>query len=145
MQEQNTNGQMQEREMTLKDYIRILYRGRWIIAISFIVIVAATAYLTFTTQPVYEASALVLLKQEGGVQAQIFEVSSFIKRETMMNNQVEILKSRKLAEDVIKRLQNSPYSDSLWILGSNKEEEKFSIKKWIFSFIKRNGVGKEPS
>ena len=130
-----------EQQVTLSDYIRVLYRGRWIIAVSFLVVVASTAYFTFTAQPVYEASALVMLKEEGRVQQQIFEVSSFMKRETMINNQVEILKSRTLAMDVIRRLQESPHANSFCILGNPPEDQKFSLKKWISSLF-RNGEEK---
>ena len=130
---------MKEQQVTLSDYVRVLYRGRWIIVISFLVVVASTAYFTFTAQPVFEASALVLLKEEGRVQQQIFEVASFIKRETMINNQVEILKSRTLAEDVIRLLRDSPHADSLWILGNGPVKKGFSIKKWIFSLLIKKG------
>jgi capsular exopolysaccharide synthesis family protein len=129
---------LREQQVTFKDYIRVLYRGRWIIAISFLAVMILTVYITFTTQPVYEASAQVLLREEGSMQQQIFEVSSFMKRETMINNQVEILRSRTLAEDVIRRLQTSPHADSLWILGSRQGDEKFSFKKWIYSLLGLN-------
>jgi len=134
---------VREQQVTLNDYIRVLYRGRWIVFISFLVVVASTAYFTFTAQPVYEASALVMLKEEGGVQQQVFEVSSFMKRETMINNQVEILKSRTLAENVIRQLQESPYADSLWILGNGPKKKGFSIKGWISSLLRRGRRGKE--
>jgi capsular exopolysaccharide synthesis family protein len=134
-----------EQQVTFKDYMRVLYRGRWIIAVSFFLVMVSTVYFTFTTQPVYEASAQVLLREEGSMQQQIFEVSNFIKRETMINNHVEILKSRTLAEDVIRRLQASPYADSLWILGNRSDDEKFSIKKWIFSILKIEKPDADPS
>ncbi len=130
---------MRDQQVTLSDYMRVLYRGRWIIIVSFLVVVASTVYFTFTAQPVYEASALVMLKEEGKVQKQIFEITSFMKQETAINNQVEILKSRTLAEDVIHRLEKSPRADSLWILGKRRGDEKFSIKKWLFSLV---GLGK---
>ncbi len=126
---------MKEQQVTLSDYMRILYRGRWIIVVSFLVVVASTVYFTFTAQPVYEASALVMLKEEGKVQQQIFEITSFMKQETAINNQVEILKSRTLAEEVIRRLEKSPRADSLWILGNRTGDEKFSLKKWLFSLV----------
>lgn len=127
--------EIKEQQVSLSEYVRILYRGRWIILISFLIVVISTAYFTFTTQPVYEASALVMLKEEGGVRSQIFEVNSFIQRETMINNQVEILKSRTLAEDVIYRLVESYHADSLWILGRRTDEEKFSLKRWFSSLF----------
>ena len=135
--------EVKEQQVSLSEYIRVLYRGRWIILISFLIVMIATIYFTFTTQPVYEASALVMLKQEGGVQRQIFEVSSFMQKETMINNQVEILKSRSLAENVIHRLEESNRADSLWILGKGKNKEKFSLTKWIYSLVFPKGGNHE--
>ena len=63
--------ELQEQQVTLTDYIRILRRGRWIIILSFLAVMAVTIYLTFTSQPVYEASSLIMLKEEGGVKAEI--------------------------------------------------------------------------
>ena len=80
----------QERQVTFKDYIRVLYRGRWIIVISFFAVVLSTAYFTFTMEPVYEASAKIMIEEEGGVGENLFELTSFMKKETMINNQVEI-------------------------------------------------------
>jgi capsular exopolysaccharide synthesis family protein len=128
--------EMMEQQVTLNDYLRVLYRGRWIILISFLVVVASTVYFTFTAQPVYEASALVMLKEEGTVRRQIFEVSSYMKRETMINNQVEVLKSRTLGMEVIRRLQESPHADSLSILGNPLKNQKFSLTKWVFSIFR---------
>jgi len=132
---------IREQQITLSDYVRVLYRGRWVILISFLVVVVSTIYFTFTTQPVYEASALVMLKEESRAQQQLFEVSSFGKRETMINNQVEILKSDTLANDVIRRLENSVYADSLWILGNTPDDGAFSLFRSFASMLRdgRNG------
>lgn len=132
-----------EQQVTLQDYIRILYRGRWIIAITFVVIMIATTYFTFTSQPVYEASALVMIKEEGGVQQQIFEISNYMNRTTAINNQVEILKSRTLAENVIRRLQESDVADSLWILGRG-QDNGVSLKTKIKNLLIGKGRDNVP-
>jgi capsular exopolysaccharide synthesis family protein len=116
-----------EQQVSFHDYVRILYRGIWIIILSFLIVTAITTYFTFTTQPVYEATGLVMLKEEGTVKKQVFEMSSFMQQETRINNQVEILKSDTLANLVIERLQESPFADSLWILGKRKRAE-FALK-----------------
>jgi tyrosine-protein kinase Etk/Wzc len=126
-----------EQQVSFHDYVRILYRGRWIIILSFIIVTAITIYFTLTTQPVYEATGLVMLKEEGTVKKQVFEMSSFMQQETRINNQVELLKSDTLAKDVITRLRVSPFADSLWILGKRKRAE-FPLKRkllllWPFS------------
>ena len=138
--------EIKDQQVTLSDYVRVLYRGRWIILFSFLIVVASTAYFTFTAQPVYEASALILLKEEGGVQQQIFEVSSLITQETAINNHIEILKSRTLAENVILKLQESSYADSLYILGNSPEGQRFSPQKWLISlFTREDSKTKKPS
>ena len=131
---------IREQEVTLSDYIRVLYRGRGIVLVSFLVVFLATCYYTFTALPVYEASALVMIKEEGRVQKQIFEVSSFIKQETMINNQVEILKSRTLGEDVIARLQTSTHADSLGIIGGRMGKAALSVRNPVTALFRRSDL-----
>ena len=130
--------EFQEQQITLTDYLRIFRRGKWIIIFSFLVVMIVTVYFTFTAQPVYEASALIMLKEEGGMAQEIFEVSSFMKRETMINNHIEILQSRTLAEEVISNLRKSPYADSLWILGNREQKERFEWKQWFKTLFYQN-------
>ena len=60
--------QQLERQVTMQDYLRILYRGRWIILISFLTVVGFVTYYTFTTNPIFRATAKVMIKDNGGVQ-----------------------------------------------------------------------------
>lgn len=133
----------EEQQLTLQDYLSIIYRGRWIIIISFLAVMISTIYFTFTAKPVYESSATVMIKQEGSVQQQLFDVGSFMKQETMINNQREILTSRTLAEMVIKKLQNSPYADSLEVLGNGPDSKRKSFMGLILSLFKK-GNKNEP-
>jgi len=135
----------EEQQVSLQDYIAIIYRGRWIIIAAFLAVMISTIYFTFTAQPVYEASATVLIKEEGSMQQQIFDVGSFMKKETMINNQVEILKSRTLAEMVIKRLQESVFADSLGVIGAGPERKGFSIKGIIASVLGKKGESDKAS
>ncbi len=49
-------------ELELRDYLRVVWRGRWIILISTIVMVGATFGLSASQEPVYEASSVFLLE-----------------------------------------------------------------------------------
>jgi len=135
----------EEQQVSLQDYVAIIYRGRWIILAAFLAVMISTIYFTFTAQPVYEASATVMIKEEGSVQQQIFDVGSFMKQETMINNQVEILKSRTLAEMVIKRLQESPFADSLGVIGNGPEGKHFSVKGILLSLFGKKSKSEETS
>ncbi len=107
----------QDRQLTIHDYLRVLYRGRWVILVSFLSVFAATLYYTLSTESEYEASAKIMVEQQGGVGQSLFDFSTMMKKETMINNQVEILKSRSLAENVLqdlRRLNACPAAAPAW-------------------------------
>jgi capsular exopolysaccharide synthesis family protein len=129
--------QHHERQVTIQDYLRILFRGRWIILISFLTVVGFVTYYTFTTTPIYRATAKVMIKDNGGVQQTLFNVVDFMEKEKKINNQVEILNSRTLAENVIQKLMKSENADKLIILGylSENDKNRFSFKKKFRHFF----------
>jgi len=135
------DGFQEEQQLSLQDYLSIIYRGRWIIGVSFFVVMIATVYFTFTAQPVYEAAAMVMIKQEGSVQQQIFDVGSLMKQETMINNQKEILQSRTLAEMVIDKLRKTPWADSLAVLGNGPASRRISVKGFLKSLLIKEEQG----
>lgn len=113
---------LNNKEASLKDYLAILYRGRWIILIAFLVTLAAVTYYTFTTPPVYEASTIIMIDEKQGMGESLFDVAGFSQQRTLINNQVEILKSRSLNQSVLERLLSSPERDSLALLEGLGEE-----------------------
>ncbi len=127
-QQDNGNGQYEgngyagESQVTLRDYLRVLYRGRFIIMISFIVIVAITLWITFNTEPVYQATAKIMVEEQPGMGESLFDVTGMMKKETMINNQVEILSSRTLAENVVREMQASEYAGKLRMIQSESDD-----------------------
>lgn len=120
-----------ESQLSLTDYLRIIYRGRWIILISLIVIFLASVYYTYTTPPVYEASTTIIIESTGAMERSIFEMSYFANQNTLIANQMEILKSRTLAERVVKRLDLADVRDSLAIFKPNENGEYASLRGMI--------------
>ncbi len=129
-------GDARSKTTTIHDYLAILYRGRWTIIIAFVLTMSLAAYETFTTPPVYEASTTIMIDQRGAVGQSLFPESRLQGQMTLINNQVEILKSRSLAKAVLERLWRSPYRDSLAILkeietGATTQEAIRSIQSSI--------------
>ncbi|MBC8491038.1 MAG: hypothetical protein H8D42_00575, partial [Candidatus Marinimicrobia bacterium] len=122
----NGQGQsdFQEKEVSLQDYLRIIYRGRWIILISFLLIMAATVYFTFTSPPVYESSALLMLAGRPGQTTALFQNPFTAGNYLKVNNEIEVLKSDYLARRVILRMKSSAIADSLYILGVKEYHQK---------------------
>ncbi|PJF20414.1 MAG: hypothetical protein CUN56_16295, partial [Phototrophicales bacterium] len=81
----------------------------------FVVVLVATAIFTFMQEPVYEATATILVEDEKSVERALFDVNYLSQQSTMIANQVEVLKSRTLAERVVQALEAAPYRDSLEI------------------------------
>ncbi|MCX5800980.1 MAG: polysaccharide biosynthesis tyrosine autokinase [Candidatus Eisenbacteria bacterium] len=114
----------EKREPAFSDYLRVLLRNRLLIVGVLLVTVGVTAVFTFTTRKVYQAQSTIMVEVEGragGVES-VFGVPSFmqlgITNEMLLSNQVEILRSRMVAERVIANLRARPDADRLGILGS---------------------------
>jgi len=101
----------------LYDYLRIFYRSRWLIISTFLATIIAATIFSFVVNPIYEAKTTLMIEKDGGMRRSLFGITGFIERETEINNQVEILKSRSLAEEIIEGLQNAP------------ERERFDLLK----------------
>jgi len=121
----------EEQQLTLQDYLRILYRGRWIIIISFILVMLVTVYITFTTPPEYQASATVLVESGGSMERKIFEADPFGGQTTLITNQIEIIKSRYLAERTIQSMEASSYKDSILIFQPDEDGNHISFRSAV--------------
>ena len=86
-------------------------------------------FITFTTDPVYEAKATVLIQGSGAKERMIFDDLYFGNQSTMITNQIEILKSRSLAKKVLETLDLSDFRDSLKIFQPNEDGEIMSLKQ----------------
>ena len=111
-------------EPAFSDYLRVLLRNRFLMAGILVVTVGVTAGFTFTARKVYQAQSTIMVEVEGragGVES-VFGVPSFmqlgITNEMLLNNQVEILRSRMLTERTIAKLRARSDADRLAILGS---------------------------
>ncbi len=108
MEEQNSVSRVQK-EVSFQDYLIILKRRRWIVLSAFLIILLSSGIFSFTTQPIYESSTTLMIEEDGGMKKELFEISSYMKQETMIKNQVEIIKSRTLAESVLQALLSSTF------------------------------------
>ena len=99
-----------EEEVHLRDYLSVLLKRKWIVLTFFISVVITTAMLTFMATQIYKSTVVIKIDKESpnvlsfkGIQAG----STVDSYET----QYEILKSRILAEKVIKKLNLDKNSD----------------------------------
>ncbi|MFQ5754268.1 MAG: GumC family protein, partial [bacterium] len=111
------NGHYEEyRTLSFSDYIRILRRWWWIIVLGLLIVLGPTAYYTFTTEPIYQSSTTIMVQEKTGMQQVLFEEKTYLGRTSTITDQVYLLKSHYIAEQVIQELMNSNIKDSLTIL-----------------------------
>ncbi len=96
----------------LRDYLRVLHKRRWTVIAAFIMVVTVVTIATFTTTPVYRATAQLLIDRDDPNVVSIQEVLA-VDAASMgyYQTQYEILKSENLARRVVNRLHLERHPD----------------------------------
>ena len=100
----------------LSEFLRILFRGRWIIVVSFLAVVGAVTFLTYRMRPQYAATTSMLILGQDRVENAFMDRTPAPAARTRNLNVMEILQSRMIAEDVIRSLADSPYRTELALM-----------------------------
>jgi len=112
----------EEKEVHLRDYWRVIQKRRWVIFAVFLIVVVATAIVTFTMRPIYRGTTTIQINKEN---PQIVDFKEIFTVNTTdldyYQTQYKILESRNLARRVIQTLKlgehaelTSEMEDSLW-------------------------------
>jgi uncharacterized protein involved in exopolysaccharide biosynthesis len=101
--------------ISLRDIIRKIIRARlWIIS-STIIILLGTIYVTYSTPPIYQATVSVMIEKSNKAQA-IFNFGE--NNNYKISDEIALIKSRIIGEDVVKTLWNSNKRNRLYIFGT---------------------------
>jgi tyrosine-protein kinase Etk/Wzc len=91
-------------EVHLSDYLNVLLHRRRIFLLAFLAVFLGVALYTFLMQPIYEASATLYVKDEKAGKGGILGDLAMLSSANPVDAEIEILKSRTNAEEVVKRL-----------------------------------------
>ena len=101
--------------ITLKDIIRKIIRARWWIFISVIVILASTLYVSYSTPPIYQATVSVMIEKSSKAET----IFNFGENDNYkISDEIAVIKSRTIGEDVVESLWNSNKRNRLYIFGT---------------------------
>ncbi len=115
-----TAGFERPQEINIYDYISVIIRRRKTFIIVFLAVFITVLINTLLMKPVYEAFATLYVKEEmGGRGGVLGELAPSISRS--IKAEIEILKSRTLAEQVVKKLHMD------WAISEKSKELKFNI------------------
>ncbi len=103
----SSGGTSQER--TFQEYLAVMLRGKWIILITFLVVLLATILVTKLMDPVYQATAKVLLNPTELRSSLFLDGVRADGVKNIVQNELAILGSRALADSVAERLRQKKY------------------------------------
>ncbi|MEX2400670.1 MAG: polysaccharide biosynthesis tyrosine autokinase [Rhodothermales bacterium] len=111
-----------EDEISIRDIIQILLKGKWIVLACFVVILSVVAIDTLQQDPVYQASSTLYLNNQNTT-PQLGELLGASTGNRKVANEIEIIKSRLIAghvADQLLELQRIPgTNDPIGVVGSN--------------------------
>jgi len=99
-----------KREIDILEYVRVVLKRKWVLVTFAAVLVVLAAVLSFTTTPLYRATATLLIDEPGASLLNIQDVlnaGAYYRTDymgTYFNTQLRLLTSRSLAERVAKKI-----------------------------------------
>jgi len=129
-----------DEEISLQDYMQVIAKRKWIIFWVLIISFLVITLVNYITPPVYKASTTVLVAK-GSNPTQLFgdnEMNILLGGRDNIETQVEIIKSRSIAEEVLTKLPEDVFEKA--------QQENFQKRKdelrWlinILDFLKLKG------
>lgn len=115
------------KEVNLRDYWPVLFKHRWVVITSFLVVVTAVSIYSLTMIPVYRATTQVLIEKNNPNVLSVQELVVMDPAGTdFYQTQYKILESRSLAQDVIKRLDLAQHPE---FKGKEKKLENATLSE----------------
>ncbi len=103
--------------LNIGEYVWLLRQGRWIILGFVVVSLLVSILITVRTQPVYQSGATFIYDFSSSMsQAFDFPGVLWFEIDSAKNNQIQIIRSRSMAEAVADSILRSPDSDSITTL-----------------------------
>lgn len=114
-------------ELDLTHYFDVVMRRRWIVASAAIIVFVTTALVTFTTKPVYQASAMLVIEKERG--GGTVQTGSMVENsnDDYYQTQYKLLQSRSLLERVYSDLSLDKSEDFAQPRGVAKLQKSINI------------------
>ena len=136
--ENTANNINPEDELDLNEIWRIIRTNRISISIIFAVVIALTVYITLTTSPLFEATTVLMIKESGT------DPSSFVfdfganRSKQRLQNEIELLKSFNLNEQVVQSLIEDSSANKLALFGTRYTRKRYRLKNFFIQWIKQS-------
>jgi capsular exopolysaccharide synthesis family protein len=127
-----------EDRIDVKEIWRILRSYRKSIALIFAIMVVVSVYITLTTQPIYQATTSVMIKESG------MDPSSFVfdfgmsGSKQRLQNEIEVINSYNLHDQVVQSLIDDGSAEELALFGTRYTRKRYRLVDYFFEWIGRS-------
>jgi capsular exopolysaccharide synthesis family protein len=130
-----------EDEIDIKELWRVLRSSRYSIAIISFVVLFVTIYFTWTTHPVYQATTIVMIKESNANPSSFVFDFGMNKSQQRLQNEIEVLKSYNLHEQVISGLIEDGSAEKLALFGTRYIRQRYRLQDTFLEWV---GQGAKP-
>ena len=132
---------MLEKEKHLWDYLQVIRKRGWTMIVAFFVVVISVTIFSFRQTPVYQATARILIEKETPHVLSFKEVLDLeTSDQEYYQTQYNILKSRKLAKQVIEELGMGEHASP-----EDSQTQSFSLHQFLQGIFTQLGLSASPS
>jgi uncharacterized protein involved in exopolysaccharide biosynthesis len=100
-----------ENSVDIFDYVRALYKGKWIILTLFLISVLVGVYISTVQKNIYESVTTFILRKGSSNASVIVSFDAFGSTQNDKENEIQILRSRTLSEKAALKLVEAVYQN----------------------------------
>jgi capsular exopolysaccharide synthesis family protein len=124
-------------EIDIKEILRIIRSYRKSISIIFIFTVVIVIYFTITTRPIWESTAVVMLKSGGSDPGSFVFDFGLNKSQQQLQNETEVLKSFNLHAQVVNSLIVSGKADAMELFGTRYVQRRYRVQDYVLEWLRQ--------
>jgi capsular exopolysaccharide synthesis family protein len=138
------NTQLNNREFSTQDEIdikevwRIIRTHRKAIGAIFFVVLGLAIYISLTTQPIYQATTVVMIKgSESNAGSFVFDFAMTSSKQRLQN-EIEVLNSYYLHDQAVQSLIEDGSADELALFGTRYVRKRYRLADFFLKWISRD-------
>jgi capsular exopolysaccharide synthesis family protein len=124
-----------EDAIDVKEIWRIIRSYRKSISLIFSLVVIITIYFTITTRPVYQATTVVMIKENGADPGSFVFDFGVNKSQQRLQNEIEVIKSFTLHENVVNSLIANGSAEELSLFGTRYVRVRYRLQDYFMDWI----------
>ena len=122
-------------EIDIQEAWRIIRSYRKSIIVIFFLILVTTIYVTLTTQPVYQATTVIMIKESGSNAGSLVFDFGLTGSNQRLQNEIEVLKSHYLHDKVVQSLIDDGSAEELALFGTRYIRNRYRLKDYLMGWF----------